>query len=60
MKTIQLINYIATHPEYVVIVINDQDYNKMRAIEILSSEDYSNEWRINGSLEKYTLICSNA
>jgi hypothetical protein len=60
MKTIQLINYIATHPEYVVIVINDQDYNKMRAIEILSSQDYSNEWRINGSLEKYTLICLNA
>jgi hypothetical protein len=58
MKTIQLINYIATHPEFTKVVFNESDYERtpMAAIEVLSSETYENIWRINGTLEKGTLL----
>lgn len=62
MNNIQLINYIATHPEYTNIVIADNDdKTPIQAIEYLSCE-YANDfelnrsWRINGTLEKNTLL----
>lgn len=57
MNTIQLINFIASHPEYSNIAIEECDNkNPLQAIELLTSERFDNEWRINGSLEKNTLI----
>lgn len=57
MTTIQLINYIASHPEFINIVIKDMDdKTPMQAIEFLSSENYDNVWAINGTLEKGTLL----
>jgi hypothetical protein len=57
MKTIQLINYIASHPEFTNVVIKDMDDKKpMQAIELLSSESFDNIWAINGTLECGTLL----
>lgn len=57
MKTIQLINFIASHPEFTSIVIKDNDdKTPMQAIELLSSETFDNVWSINGTLEKNTLL----
>lgn len=57
MKTIQLINYIASHPEFTNIVIKDMDdRTPMQAIECLSCETFDNVWAINGTLEKNTLL----
>jgi len=58
MKTIQLIHYIATHPEFETVVIKDMDdKTPMQAIEILSDGDWEGyNWRINSSLEKGTLL----
>jgi hypothetical protein len=57
MNTIQLIHYIASHPEFTNIVISDMDdKTPMNAIECLSSETYDNVWAINGTLEKNTLL----
>jgi hypothetical protein len=57
MNTLQLIHYIASHPEYTNVVILDMDDKKpMQAIECLSCESFDNIWRINGSLEKNTLL----
>lgn len=58
MTTIKLINYIASHPEFKTIVLGDSDdRTPMQAIEILSSEVFENDWRINGTLEKNILLC---
>lgn len=57
MTTIQLINYIASHPEFTNIVIKDMDdRTPMQAIECLSSETFDNIWAINGTLKKDTLL----
>ena len=61
MKTLDLIRYIAQHPEYSVIVIQDNDdMTPMDAINYLASI-YSSHYdsmifRLNGSLEKNTLL----
>lgn len=58
MTTLDLIYFIATHPEYTVIVIKgDDDRTPMQAIECLAGS-YPDEpaWRINGSLEKNVLL----
>jgi len=60
MKTIPLMHYISTHPEYSNIVIMDEgDRTPIQAIERLSAgyeyEQY-NDWKINGSLEKGILL----
>jgi hypothetical protein len=58
MNTIQLIHYIATHPEFTCIVIGDSDdFTPMQAVEFLSSS-YCAEpiFRINDTLEKSTLL----
>lgn len=58
MTTLQLINYIARHPEYTTIVLKDSyDTTPMQAIEILSSNVFDNDWRINGTLETNVLLC---
>jgi hypothetical protein len=60
MKTIQLINYIASHPEFTNVVIQDMDdKTPMQAIELLSCETFDNVWEINGTLEKNTLLVYN-
>ena len=58
MNTLQLINYIASHPEFETIVLGDSDDLKpMQAIERLSSDIFHNVWRVNGTLEKKVLLC---
>ena len=57
MTNLQLIYHIATHPEYTVVVIkSEDDKTPMQAIELLSSVDFDNDWRINGSLEERVLL----
>jgi len=58
MNTIQLIHYIATHPEFTCIVIGDSDdFTPMQAIEFLSLSYFSESvYRINNTLEKSTLL----
>jgi len=58
MKTIELINYISSHPEYNTIVIKDMDdMEPINAIHVLSCGIFDKEdWRINGSLEKNVLL----
>jgi hypothetical protein len=57
MNTLQVINYIANHPEFTNIVIKDMDdRTPMEAIYCLSCEKFDISWRINGSLEKNTLL----
>ena len=57
MKTLQLIHYITNHPEYTNIVIADMDdKTPLQAIEVLSTENFDTVWRINGTLEKNTLL----
>lgn len=60
MKTMMLINYIVSHPEYHNIVILDEgDRTPMEAIGRLSGwyeDEREIEWKINGSLEKNTLL----
>jgi len=62
MKAIQLITYIAEHPEYTKIVLFevDQEMRPMSAIHYLASSTQSNYddilYRINSSLEQNTLI----
>lgn len=55
----QLIYYIATHPEYSTIVIDEQENTPMEAIEWLSWGNEPEWWSINGTLEKGTLFCYN-
>ena len=58
MTTLQLINYIASHPEFETIVLKDSDdATPMQAIERLSSDVFHNEWRINGTIEPKVLLC---
>lgn len=58
MTTLQLINYIASHPEFETIVLKDSDdATPLQAIERLSSEVFDNDWRINGTLEPKVLLC---
>ena len=61
MKTLDLIRYITQHPEYDNIVIMDEgDMSPMVAINYLATIDPSwyddFRWRLNGSLEKDTLL----
>lgn len=57
MTSLQVINHIASRPEYQTIVIDDEDKTPMQAIEYLSYDIGENDnWRINGSLEPNTLI----
>lgn len=57
MTTIQLIHFIASNPELKAVVIKEDDEREpMQAIELLSSNDFANDWRINTSLEKGVLI----
>ena len=58
MTTLQLINYIASHPNYkLIILLDSDDLTPMQAIERLSSDPANLDWRINGSLEKDILLC---
>ena len=58
MTTLQLINYITSHPEFKTIVLKDSDdATPMQAIERLSSDVFHNEWRINGTIEPKVLLC---
>ena len=57
MTTLQLINFIASNPEFTTVVILDSDDRApMQAIEFLSCETFDNVWRINTTLEKNTLL----
>ena len=62
MTTLRLIEYIEEHPEYPSIVFIDTDTTRDQedAIEFLkitlNDPDIINKWRINGSLEKDTLL----
>jgi hypothetical protein len=62
MNTLQLINYIASNPQFTNVVIKDNDdKTPMQAIECLSCEyennfDFNKDWRINSTLEKNTLL----
>lgn len=68
LKTSALIEHISEHPEYTNIVIMDkitplgQEFERTpeHAIEYLSNVRQPNDenilWRINGSLEKNTLL----
>ena len=58
MTTLQLIHYIASHPEFEIIVLKDSDdMTPMQAIERLSSGVFDKDWRINGTLEPKVLLC---
>lgn len=61
MKVLDLIRYIAQHPEYTNIVIKDEDnMTPLTAINYLASIDSSHYnsmfFHINGTLEKKCLI----
>ncbi len=59
MKTLDVINFITSNPEYTNIVVMDMDDREpIQAIEFLSSCDQvtENSWYINGSLLKNTLL----
>lgn len=61
MSTLYLINYISANPYFKTIVIMDlDDKTPIQAIEWLSTNQLFDEheinWRINGTLEKETLI----
>jgi len=68
MKTLDAIRHITQHPEYKNVVINvgdteeTPDLTPMGAIGYLASidpsnyEDYRYQWRLEGSLEKDTLL----
>ena len=61
IKLLDLINYIAEHPEYINIVIIGQDNQEddrtpMQAIAFLTCCPHNEQFRINGSLEKNTLL----
>ena len=57
MKALQLIHYIASHPEYKIIVIDgDDDRTPMQAIECISGDTINRYYRINGTLEEGTLL----
>lgn len=71
MKTNRLIDYILDHPEYTFFIfdgLDDEDdtdenftlddiyLSRVEAIDILSGFASDLPWRINGSLQKGTLI----
>ncbi len=57
MTTIQVINYIASNPNFETVVIKDSDdRTPMQAIDCLSCEVFENDWMINSTLEKNVLL----
>ena len=59
MKTLDVINFITSNPEYTKILVMDMDDKEpIQAIEFLSSCDQvtENSWYINESLLKNTLL----
>jgi hypothetical protein len=57
MNTLQVINYIANHPEFTNIVIKGlDDKHPMEAIYFLSGEKHDAIWRVNGTLDKNILL----
>lgn len=58
MNTLQLINYIASNPQFNVVVIGgNDDKTPMQAIEYLSGYDGGEIYSINSSLKKGVLLC---
>lgn len=61
-NTSEVIEYIKEHPEYTKInidILDDEDMNPEDAIKVLELSyifNDKNNWRINGSLFKNTLI----